>query len=483
MVTGWLPEHTGAARLAARQSGATHQVGAVAVTAVVVVAILALGLAIALARAARAAAASGRQARSPPVAASTLTGPTLAGSAGLAAATGVLERGGRADRPRGRRRRRGPRAASPGPWPSSPRASSSTTRTAGSPTATGGRRLPHRPPRRGAGGGGHRRPGHRGHRDAGSAPGRGRTGRPPAPSTCSARPAGPSCCARCAWRTTTTGARRPRGDRRRHRAAPPRGRAPRLRGQHQPRAEDARRGARPAGRDAPRRGRPGRVPAAWPSGWSARPSGSAAPSTTCSSSAGSRPSEVRLRDAVPVHLVIAEAVERVRPAAEQQGIAIEVDRAAAAAVGARRPPPARVGHLQPARQRREVLRPRLGREVRARTDGRWIDLVGRRPRDRHPAPRPRADLRALLPGRSGPQPRDRRHRARPGHRPPRRQPTTPARCGSSPTKARAPRSPCGCPVGSGPVRRHLDEARLDRHDVAQCHRSWSSRTRTPSSRP
>ena len=60
--------------------------------------------------------------------------------------------------------------------------------------------------------------------------------------------------------------RRRRGHRRHHRAPPARGGAPRLRRQHQPRAQDPGRRARPAGRDAsPTRTTP-RSPAAWPSG-------------------------------------------------------------------------------------------------------------------------------------------------------------------------------------------------------------------------
>ena len=61
---------------------------------------------------------------------------------------------------------------------------------------------------------------------------------------------------------------------------------------------------------------------------------------------------------------------------------------------------------------------------------------------RHPDPRPRADLRALLPGRPGPQPGDRRHRARAGHRPPRRRQPRRRGAASRPARARARRSPC-----------------------------------------
>jgi two-component system sensor histidine kinase SenX3 len=84
--------------------------------------------------------------------------------------------------------------------------------------------------------------------------------------------------------------------------------------------------------------------------------------------------EVGMRDEVPVHLFIAEAVDRVRPAAEQQGISIEVSE----------PPP----RLVVVGDRRQLVSatynllenavkysdPGSTVQVRARTDGRWIDL-------------------------------------------------------------------------------------------------------------
>ena len=80
------------------------------------------------------------------------------------------------------------------------------------------------------------------------------------------------------------------------------------------------------------------------------------------------------RDDVPVHLVIAEAVDRVRPAAEQQGITIEVEE-----------PPQR---LAVAGDRRQLVSATYNLlenavkysdqgssvQVRARTDGRWVDI-------------------------------------------------------------------------------------------------------------
>ena len=164
------------------------------------------------------------------------------------------------------------------------------------------------------------------------------------------------------------------------------------------------------------------------------------------------------RDDVPVHLVIAEAVDRVRPAAEQQGITIEVEE----------PPP----RLAVAGDRRQLVSatynllenavkysdPGSSVQVRARTDGRWVDIEVRGPRHRDPAARPRAGLRALLPGRSGPQPRDRRHRPRAGHRPPRRQ--QPRRRGPRRVHRRRrfhvhPATPGGCRAGRRDCRGRL----------------------------
>jgi two-component system sensor histidine kinase SenX3 len=82
-----------------------------------------------------------------------------------------------------------------------------------------------------------------------------------------------------------------------------------------------------------------------------------------------------VRDDVPVHRFVAEAVERVRPAAEQQGISIEVEEA-----------PAR---LQVVGDRRQLVSatynllenavkysdPGSTVQVRARTDGRWVDVA------------------------------------------------------------------------------------------------------------
>ena len=84
--------------------------------------------------------------------------------------------------------------------------------------------------------------------------------------------------------------------------------------------------------------------------------------------------EVGMRDEVPVHLFIAEAVERVRPAAEQQGISIEVTEAPPrlVVVGDRRQLVSATYNLL----ENAVKYSDHGSvvQVRARTDGRWIDL-------------------------------------------------------------------------------------------------------------
>jgi len=81
------------------------------------------------------------------------------------------------------------------------------------------------------------------------------------------------------------------------------------------------------------------------------------------------------RDDVAVHLLVAEAVDRVRPASEQQGISIEVEEPAA--------------RLNVAGDRRQLVSatynllenavkysdPGSTIQVRARTDGRWVDIA------------------------------------------------------------------------------------------------------------
>ena len=183
--------------------------------------------------------------------------------------------------------------------------------------------------------------------------------------------------------------------RRHDRADTSRSGAHRLRRQHQPRAEDARRRAR---RCSPRRCSPRTTPRSrqrWPSGCVHRgATASAAPSTTCSSSVASRSSEAPRREPCPCTCVIAEAVDRVRPARRPAAASqVEVDRAAPErAHGRRRSPPARLGDRQPARERGEVLRRRASSVAGATLDRR---PVGRASMVADhgigiPAPRPRA---------------------------------------------------------------------------------------------
>ena len=128
------------------------------------------------------------------------------------------------------------------------------------------------------------------------------------------------------------------------------------------------------------------------------------------------------REPIYINLVMAEAVERVQSAAEQAEDHHRAARAGAPRPRPRRPPPAGVGHPQPARERCHLLlreRHHRGHRQPARRRG---PPLGGRFGGGHPGPGPGADLRALLPGR----PRGGAgKRAAPGcgplHRPPRGQ--------------------------------------------------------------
>ena len=80
------------------------------------------------------------------------------------------------------------------------------------------------------------------------------------------------------------------------------------------------------------------------------------------------------REEVPVHRFIAEAVDRVRPAAEQQGIAIEVDEPAARLMvtGDRRQLVSAIYNLLENAVKYSDAGSTV--QVRARTDGRWVDI-------------------------------------------------------------------------------------------------------------
>ena len=80
------------------------------------------------------------------------------------------------------------------------------------------------------------------------------------------------------------------------------------------------------------------------------------------------------RDDVPVHLFLADAVDRVRPAAEQQRIAIEVEEPAPrlAVAGDRRQLVSAAYNLLENAVKYSDAGSSI--EVRARTDGRWVDI-------------------------------------------------------------------------------------------------------------
>jgi two-component system sensor histidine kinase SenX3 len=80
------------------------------------------------------------------------------------------------------------------------------------------------------------------------------------------------------------------------------------------------------------------------------------------------------REDVPVHRFIAEAVDRVRPAAEQQGISIEVEEPAArlAVAGDRRQLVSATYNLLENAVKYSDTGSTV--QVRARTDGRWVDV-------------------------------------------------------------------------------------------------------------
>jgi two-component system sensor histidine kinase SenX3 len=80
------------------------------------------------------------------------------------------------------------------------------------------------------------------------------------------------------------------------------------------------------------------------------------------------------REEVPVHRFVAEAVDRVRPAAEQQGIAIEVGEPAARLMvtGDRRQLVSATYNLLENAVKYSDAGSSV--QVRARTDGRWVDI-------------------------------------------------------------------------------------------------------------
>ena len=214
--------------------------------------------------------------------------------------------------------------------------------------------------------------------------------------------------------------RRPRRHRRRHRAAPARGRPPRLRRQHQPRAQDAGRRPRAARRDPARRERPRRRPpprrahaARGPPGRThdRRPARPVAHRGRGGRTRGAGPGPPRRRRGRRAGAIGGRAA---RDARSRSSSRPSTSPSSATAASSCRPsttcsttPRSTASR---ARRSRCVTRVEAGRvEIDVRDHG-----VGIPTRDLE------RDLRALLPGRPGPQPGDRRHRPRPRHRPPRR---------------------------------------------------------------
>ena len=105
-------------------------------------------------------------------------------------------------------------------------------------------------------------------------------------------------------------------------------------------------------------------------------------------------------------VLIDEAVDRVRPAADGAGIALQRRRRAPGAMRRRATGARCVSAIATCSTTRSSTRSRASpvddRRARRR---RWLDDHGARPRHRDPDARPRADLRALLPRRPGAQPR------------------------------------------------------------------------------
>ena len=275
------------------------------------------------------------------------------------------------------------------------------------------------------------------------------------------------------------------GGRRHLRAAPARGHPPRLRRQHQPRAEDAGGRHGPAGRDAAGRGRPpGRQPAGRADrerGVPARPHHRGPARAQPHRGRGDRRPRAGARPACwwPTPSS-ASARPPSRPASTSRSS--EPDDAWRV-LGDRRQLVSALYNLLDNAVKYSDEGDEV--EVRAIADGHEVVLAGAGPRHRHPQGRPRAGLRALLPGRPGPQPHDRRHRPRPGHRPPRRhQPrgrgarrVPPGRgldlhASSSRGQARA---------RHGRDRRPHATAERQATDDARPRPCWSSRTRTRSS--
>ncbi len=126
------------------------------------------------------------------------------------------------------------------------------------------------------------------------------------------------------------------------------------------------------------------------------------------------------REPVPISVLIAEAVDAVRPAADALGIPLHVSPNlpdAAVPCDRRQVLSALTNLLDNAIKYSESP---SAVEIGATASDGMVTITVTDHGPGHPVARPRADLRAVLPGRPGPQPGDGRHRPRPVHRPPRR---------------------------------------------------------------
>ena len=243
-------------------------------------------------------------------------------------------------------------------------------------------------------------------------------------------------------------------DRRRQRAGPARCRANRLRRQHQPRAEDAGRGARVLAETLADRTtrRPSAALADKMVGEAHRVAG---PSTICwscrapSSAAAAALTSSRLRRSSTMPST------RVRPppSITRSGRASTSHGPSDLHVlGSHRQLVSAVANLLENAVKYSDTGSR-GRRRLAMRDG-WIEIIVTDTRVGHPAARHRPDLRALLPCRPGTQPRYRWHRTRACRSCATSPPTIPVRSRCSPARAKAPSSRIRIPIEAGDSMTH-----------------------------
>ena len=162
------------------------------------------------------------------------------------------------------------------------------------------------------------------------------------------------------------------------------------------------------------------------------------------------------REPIPVSLIVADAIERIRTAAEQHDVKIDFDEPEAnlVVVGDRRQ---LISAIHALLENAVVYSPtggivtitvdRVDADASTTTARPSAPSCGSRSRDQgvgHPGEGPRAHLRALLPRRPGPRARDRRHGTRTQHRAPRRPESRRHTSSSSRARAKVRRSPSNC---------------------------------------